>query len=229
MRSLLSFAFLILFSLTTWANDNAIHAHEKVRHGMHGMLLFSDGDSLYASHLPMFYTPHDMQVVMRIELTNKQTQKSLHDALAEQGGYWTLAPERFDLTQLAQAGEHGIWQFDGDLYQGHFERGGKLGFKNQGIVIKEVVLRNQLESKVVPRSVYMRLTPDNADTHFYAQVIQGRPNVDRIFWVLNNKALPEKFSIEKKALLTNSADLAKALEINPEDVNIYYEERGDLK
>lgn len=229
MRSLLSLAFLLLFSSATFAHENATHTHEQIRHGLHGMLLFSDGDSLYASHLPMFHAPHDMQVVMKIELTDEQAQTALQSALVEQSEYWTLAPQRFDLTQLAQSGEGGIWRFSGDLYQGHFERGGKLTFEKQTIAVKEVILRHQLDSQEVPHSVYMRLSPERADRYFYAQVIQGQPNIDRIFWVSNNKAMPEKFTVEKKGLNVDIADLAQQLDIDAKEINMYYQERGDLK
>lgn len=34
--------------------------------GIHGMLLFGDQEALYLSHLPMFTSPHNFQVIVEI-------------------------------------------------------------------------------------------------------------------------------------------------------------------
>ena len=62
------------------------------RHGLHGMLLFSDGDGLYASHLPMFHAPHDVQLIFRFTLADKKIESELVKALDANKPYWTLAP-----------------------------------------------------------------------------------------------------------------------------------------
>ena len=84
------FCSLILSCLISmsYASD----AHAKARHGLHGMLLFSDGDALYASHLPMFHAPHDVQLIFRFTLADKKIESELVKALDANKPYWTLAP-----------------------------------------------------------------------------------------------------------------------------------------
>ena len=38
--------------------------------GGHGMAVFGGRVGLYASHLPMFHTPHDSQIVLRFRLAD---------------------------------------------------------------------------------------------------------------------------------------------------------------
>ena len=42
----------------------------------HGMLLFGQNQT-YASHLPMFHTPHDYQLIMKIKLSTNPRASSM--------------------------------------------------------------------------------------------------------------------------------------------------------
>ena len=89
---------------------------------VHGMLIVGE-QTAYLSHLPMFGSPHDYQVILEVTFTKpggdpqtdyfndrKQTGKKLY----------TLEPERFVLTDLAAATP--LHSFKASIYRGHFER-----------------------------------------------------------------------------------------------------------
>src|SRR5438128_933955 len=63
----------------------------------HGMLLFGKS-KIYVSHLPMFHSPHDYQMLAELELPPAALsayKKSLAEHPAET--VYTLVPERFSL------------------------------------------------------------------------------------------------------------------------------------
>ncbi|WP_052141258.1 hypothetical protein [Pseudoalteromonas piratica] len=229
MKFILPLILSILFSFANAASaKNSNHQH-KARVGLHGMLLFSDGHSLYASHLPMFHTPHDIQLIVRFELANKTNQIALKKALTNKRNYWTLAPERFDLNQLANTKKEGIWQFTADFYVDHFERGGKRQFSQQQVIVKEVIFRQQLNTLMPQNIQYVRLTPDNVSRQFYARVIEGKPGVDHLFWVNTASKLAKEFSVNAASDLLNDQTIATLLKVNPNSVHNYYIEHSDLK
>ena len=208
---------------------DTIQSDQTQRFGLHGMLLFSDGNSLYASHLPMFHKPHDVQLILRFELKDSAKQKELVDALSIGNRYWTLAPEKFDLNLLAINSKDGIWYFKADLYKDHFERNGLLMFSEQTIVVKEVLLRNQLNPELPEQTIFNRLTPTDAKRQFFVRLIQGKPGIDQIFWMRSPTKLPNQFSLNTASHTLDLQSIASELGIKPKTINLYYEEQGDLR
>ncbi len=228
MKIILPIILSILLGVANGASaKNSNHQHN-ARVGLHGMLLFSDGQSLYASHLPMFHAPHDMQLIVRFELANSVNHTKLRNALVNNSNYWTLSPERFDLTQLAQ-NKKGIWQFTADLYSDHFERGGTLELPHQNIIVKDVIFRQQLNRDMPKTAEYIRLTPNGVTRQFYARIIEGKPGVDHLFWINSASSLMQKFSIEGMSTSLSNEEIAHQLNVNPIKVHAYYLEHGDLK
>lgn len=128
----------------------ADHRAQQTRFGLHGMLLFTDGVQLFASHLPMFHAPHDVQVVLKVRLVDEFMQRRLVDMLwQEPSSYWTLEPELFDLNRLAPAAQQPLRQFQATLYQGHFERGGAKQ-TTTGMMVEQVLWYYPLQSAAVP-------------------------------------------------------------------------------
>lgn len=128
----------------------ADHSAQQARFGLHGMLLFTDGVQLFASHLPMFHTPHDVQVVLKVSLADAAMQRRLVDMLWQApGSYWTLEPEKFDLNRLAPNALQPLNEFQAALYQGHFERGGTKQAMTS-IKVERVLWFYPLQSAAVP-------------------------------------------------------------------------------
>ena len=119
-------------------NHNA-HGHETSheshvavptdRPSVHGMLVVGE-ETVYLSHLPMFMSPHDYQVILAVTLTNKGSDPQaiyVNDRRKTGERIYTFAPERFVLTDLVSPDpEHPRRSsFMGIPFRGHFERGGK--------------------------------------------------------------------------------------------------------
>ncbi len=155
---------------------------ETPRFGLHGMVLFTDGVNLLASHLPMFHAPHDVQVVLRIHLADAVMQQRLVDKLWQSpSDYWTLEPERFDLNQLAPPHQQPLKRFHAALYQGHFERGGQK--RSESLVEVEQVLWFSPLRATEPQPSQFRLISLQAQSCVYAYHIGKQPSFDQILLV----------------------------------------------
>ena len=94
--------------------------------GVHGMLLFGS-DVLYLSHLPMFMSPHNFQVLLEAGFDDAVLEVLRADRAAggEAGGIHTFEPEVFPIVELDPSGDGPArTAIEGTVYHGHFERGG---------------------------------------------------------------------------------------------------------
>ena len=80
--------------------STSIHADHKhhTRVGSHGMVLFTDGAELYASHLPLYYSPHDYQLIYTVVSQHKAKLIAyLQAGSTSHGNMVTLLPENLIL------------------------------------------------------------------------------------------------------------------------------------
>ncbi|HEY8271863.1 MAG TPA: hypothetical protein VIG33_13310 [Pseudobdellovibrionaceae bacterium] len=166
--------FIIALTLFLGATSQADSA------AIHGMVLFGKSTT-YASHLPMFHSPHDGQVIMKISLSDFPRCKTvlLYQKLsaAATDKIFTLLPEALDLAQVMN-GE--MTQFTASIYEGHFEKSGKL----LGMVIVKVeklILSAKLDSLAPEQNQYLIF--GERGEYFAAHIINGRPSYDSILEV----------------------------------------------
>jgi len=99
-------------------------AHEPA--AVHGMLIVGEA-KIYLSHLPMFHSPHDYQVLLEVSLheTGGDPERVYREDRRISGErVYTGAPKAFALpTLLAPPGRAAV--MEGTIFRGHFERGGK--------------------------------------------------------------------------------------------------------
>ena len=95
--------------------------------GTHNMAIVGDR-RIYLSHLPMFMSPHNAQVIL--EATFVRDGKSVDDLyFADRAAhpsirFYTLRPEEFVLDELFAAGGPPRTQFKATVFRGHLEKGG---------------------------------------------------------------------------------------------------------
>jgi hypothetical protein len=91
--------------------------------GVHGMLLFGE-EPLYLSHLPMFESPHNFQVLLEVGFDDAVLQALRADREAG-GDLYTFEPEKFPIGELDPSGDGPARiSIAGTVFHGHFERGG---------------------------------------------------------------------------------------------------------
>lgn len=172
--------------------------------GSHGMAVFGGRDALYASHLPMFHAPHDMQVVLRFHLQDRQNDARLRAALAAQAELWTLEPQEFDLLRLQPGHAAPLRQFGARLVQGHFERGGQERYAGQTVIVEQVLLFRRLSGQPRRQSEGRYHLLGSGRERFLLKEIDRRPDFDLIMALRplteSHAALPALISVPGDAL-----------------------------
>jgi hypothetical protein len=208
-------------------------AAPKTAMGTHGMAVFGGLDGLYASHLPMFHTPHDFQVVLKFHLQDASVDAALRLALSQQATLWTLEPERFDLLKLS-AQVQPLTHFQARIVQGHFERGGSEKWREQAVVADSVLIFRTLSATQRTHSAGKYYLIGTRAEAFMIKEIDRRPDFDVIVAlapIASKKPLPAYVTLASDTLVQPSkASLEKLLRpLSAQVRNVLYFETADLQ
>jgi hypothetical protein len=128
--------------------------------GVHGMLLFGQ-KAIYLSHLPMFMSMHDHQVILEVILASQAGDaQAIYRADRQETGerVYTLVPERFSLQRLGADGEAALRTFQGAVHRGHFEKPGNvLILQDVTVTVMDVIhfRRFDPEATLLPELQYL--------------------------------------------------------------------------
>ena len=193
-------------------------AHD-ASYGSHGMALFGDKDGLYASHLPLFRTPHDVQAVLQVRLADPRQDSELRARMQGTTALWTIDPEHFELSRLDPSSTSPLRGFGADVYSGHFERGGQRQLARAQFVVEKVVyfqrldpaMRQRAEAEYLPAGKYL------------FKRLDSRPDYDHI--VKLAAPAPGPLRVGKPDLSNPEAVLGRLAPV----VGTVYFETGDLR
>lgn len=173
--------------------SSSIHAgHENhKRVGSHGMVLFTDGAELYASHLPLYYSPHDYQLIYAVGSPHKATLIAyLQTGSTSHSNMVTLLPANFDLNKLVDGERFSI---SAQFYKGHFERGGTKWLGKSELTFEKLLFKRRLVKQYKPTLSDEGSVKDNlgekwtsislGDKLLYIHLIGERPSFDALFIV----------------------------------------------
>ncbi|WP_153916003.1 hypothetical protein [Shewanella sp. TC10] len=225
-------AIITLFSSPLQANNSHF--------GTHGMTIFGGNDGLFASHLPMYHKPHNVQMVMQFHFSDPVVDKTVKQQLTQQAHQanqlWTIVPKPFDLMRLHPAQDNGLTQLQADVVEGHFERGGISRFTDQQVIIDKVIIFSELsmlvEQDKAANAQYLVIGANPQSQHqFLIKLIENRPEADHLLRMLNhqfNKV--SQVTVPLKGKLHPSKDeLAKSLSIAPKQLIEIYLETAELQ
>jgi hypothetical protein len=176
-------ACLILFVISF--QINAQHENHKMsldKPSTHGMLLFGS-DNIYASHLPMFHSPHDYQILIELELSKADKVKYLLD-VKQNPNYstYTIEPEKFVLPDMINNPK----PFKVNLYRGHFERGGIEILKSITVKIVKVIYFKKFNLNEPKSKVSNFILFGNEKKQFLAHEISSKPDFEQIIEIKTN-------------------------------------------
>lgn len=154
--------------------------------GVHGMLVVGE-ETVYLSHLPMFMSPHDFQIVLEVKLLRGDKDvggEYAADRRARGTNIYTLNPtEEFDVTELdPSGGAPSRTSFEGALFRGHFERGGTPLIADLSVHIEKVVHFQHLDPRpggAAPEYFFF----GKGSELFLAHDILGPPDFDQVLVV----------------------------------------------
>jgi hypothetical protein len=210
------------------------------RPSVHGMLLFGK-QVTYASHLPMFHSPHDYQVILKLELSDvpgsgvlrkyADEKAKMETARPGEERYFTLVPEVMDLTQVI-SGKKG--SFSAVIYRGHFEREGtKLGPVK--VKVEKIVFQRPLDGSQPPAAAQTYLGFGEKGEYFLAHLIQEKPSFDLIATaselpVVGDRVveIPRLKKADQTRLPKAGEELGVAGGIQTRLLGVIYSEEGEL-
>jgi hypothetical protein len=170
-------AFLLFFSKVNAQHDHTTDAKDKP--SVHGMLIFGT-DNVYASHLPMFRSPHNYQIIIELTMDKTAKQKFVADQLKNpQYTTYTIEPERFVLPDMiVKQGS-----FKANLYRGHFERGGVKIAEGITLKISKVVYFKKFEATEAQKDSAVFLLFGSPKEQFAVHQISNKPDFEQIIQV----------------------------------------------
>ena len=185
----------------------------------HGMLIFGN-KTLYASHLPMFHSPHDYQAIFELRFDASTLQVYLDDKLQSPNSIYTFVPEPFVLTDL----EHGLQSMKGTLYHGHFEKGGTPMTGPIRVGVVKTISFKKLRPTDPNSNSYPGIIFGNNDELFMAHQLEGAPGFDQIVELMPN---PMMKSASQAAWFLGFIDISnKALSV---PTTLYYPHVGAIQ
>lgn len=187
------------------------------RPSTHGMLV-AGTDVVYLSHLPMFHSPHDFQLIFEATLPDAALAAYRADAAAHPDQTYTLAPTRQWVLPATIADGA---TFEADLYRGHFERGGTPIQRGLGVTVRRVVHFRRFDAagQAGPRWIAF----GRGREHFLAHRLQGAPDMDQVVQVTRAGVEGAELALSGPAALA----VGDATPAGPV-TRVLYTEYGDL-
>jgi len=144
--------------------------------GVHGMVLFTQGSSIYASKLSDYKKPHNVQLLYKLENKNLAVLQTVRDAQLI-----TIKPKSFNLQRLMR-GEKIV--IEADLYSGHFERDAMLVYENISLFFnKQMYVRTFDDIKASSTKQEYDFVSLRGGYRIYIHRIQQKPSFDHILGV----------------------------------------------
>lgn len=156
--------------------------HGSDRPSTHGMLVFGN-TTLYASHLPLFHSPHDYQVILELSCSKKNLKKFLKDKKQHPAySTYSIEPETFILPDMLAQPK----SFKVKLYRGHFERGGALIAADITVEIKQIIYYKKFEPSTpkLPDASYIIF--GNNSEQYAIHTISNKPDFEQIIEISCN-------------------------------------------
>ncbi|MFD2166244.1 hypothetical protein ACFSJY_08170 [Thalassotalea euphylliae] len=156
--------------------------------GIHGMALMQKGSTVFASHMPMYTKPHNVQLLYKLAVKDVNLLQVVRD-----NPLVTFKPETFNLQRLMRGEELAVV---GDVYIGHFERQGMAVY--QGVTLtfdKQLFLREINEPEASSRiQEYSSVSYNSKNDRLYIHHIQQKPSYDHILHIDLDASCPTKIA-----------------------------------
>jgi hypothetical protein len=178
---------IVMIGLLLAAASARAETPQPDRPSVHGMLIVGE-KTIFLSHLPLFHSPHDYQVLLeaRFRSNGGDPRRLYAEDRARTGEkIYTLVPERFVLPDKVT----GRRSFKADIYRGHFERGGVPIAKGITVDLVRVVHFRKFTPRAErPRQLEYVLF-GKGDEVFLAHRVIAPPDFDQVLSVVPARPL----------------------------------------
>jgi len=144
--------------------------------GVHGMVLVSQTSTIYASHLPLYHKPHNVQLLYKLDSNDLALLQTVRD-----GQLTTIKPKPFNLDRLMRGDTMTIIA---DVYNGHFERDGMLVYKDMPLNFsKQLYVRKFDDIKPSSNTQEYDVISLKKNYKIYVHRIQQAPSYDQLMHI----------------------------------------------
>jgi hypothetical protein len=211
MNKVFIFTCCILFSYILSAAEDAVPVEplEPQYMGTHAMVLFSHASILYASLMPQYKAPQNVQLLYSVNTKYIPLIQMVADA-----DLVTIVPKPFNLQRLIRAEKLNLQV---DVYLGHYQRGGIAIMQDIELILDKQLYLRMLET-AAPSSIrqnYDSVTLDN-NLRVLVHQIQLIPSYDQIILLLDDVSCITNFT------MTNAVP-------NPNDIYLKLAYCGSIK
>lgn len=174
MKTLISLLMVMMFSQGQAAEHS--HMSSGDAPAVHGMLMFGQTE-VFLSHLPMFHSPHDYQVLLKIKIDADSLAKYKNSLKKfPQEKVYTLVPQVFVLPDMIN---HPV-AFKAQIFRGHFERGGSVIADSVSVEIAKVLHFRKYDPAAQKPAQAKFLLFGNSSEQYLAHYIEAKPDYDLI-------------------------------------------------
>lgn len=143
---------------------------------IHGMALVTHSSSIYASHMPLYDKPHNVQLIYKIDTKSIPLIQLVRD-----NDLVTIKPNKFNLQRLMRGEKITI---NADVYMGHFERDGMLVYENMPITFaKKLYVRDFSDIKESSSRQKYDVINLKKNNRIYIHRIQKAPSYDHLIHI----------------------------------------------
>lgn len=176
------FFLLLILSVPCFLKAQTQMEMQQDKPSTHGMLIFGK-EKIYASHLPMFHSPHNYQIILELQLDEKIKKLFISDQQQHtEYTTYTIEPEVFILPEMIAHPK----PFKANLYRGHFERGGIKIADTITVEIKQVVYFKKFDTAESKASSTDLILFGNAKEQFAAHCITNKRDFDQVMQIKYN-------------------------------------------
>lgn len=209
---------LFFFAFLSYAVFSQQHNHTiQDKPSTHGMAIFGK-DKIYGSHLPMFHSPHNYQIILELSFDEKTKQQFIKDQNEHpEFATYTLEPETFVLPEMIA----NTRAFKASIYRGHFERGGIKIAESVIVKIAEVIYFKQFTLDAIKPKSSDFILFGNKKEQFAVHHISNVPDFDQILQIKTTEKL-DKYKILSFDDTTNApiGVSGNTIEVNTADKTI---------
>lgn len=180
----------LLIATNTLAEEPAPQPLDPKYFAEHGMVIMANGSTLYASKLPGYDKPDDVQLVYEISPGDNALVYLTRDA-----DLVTIKPEPFNLQRLMRDESFSI---KANVYVGRYDRDGMLTYPNMSITFdKQVYLRELTDLPAATRRHKYDSVEINNGASLLIHQIQPRPSFDHLLIIHNKVNCLTEFSTQE--------------------------------
>lgn len=189
---------------------------QEARQGTHGMLLIVNAGGVIASHLPMYHSPHDVQVVLALTPASREDKEFIDTLSASTPEIlYTISPEPFDLNRLNPEADDELEEFCASLYLGHFERGGRQLSERVCFSVDDTLLFRQIAANMAKEDKAHWLVFEIGADRYAAHEIAGAPDFDQWMRLTGGRKLDAgRFRSMRDNTIVGSDKLERGTKLN---------------